>query len=203
MPEKIKKTSAKKKAIDAEQRMVIAWRIQDERKRKFPGFGGGKECCEAIGVSPAQWSHWEHGNRTPNERWLKTIADAFGVPVEHLKTAPGNWGKIYQELRQVSQIKQKHSALEEHADDDDESQVAETPPSSKQIAPAQREAPTGRKVTTGGPPKDADPIKSIIAQILKADEMHDRGEISTPLFDFAMETIGEHLEKLFSKRNFL
>lgn len=60
-------------------------RCKHNRRKKFPGRGGGKKCAESFGVSPQQWSPWERGMRTPDELRLSQIADFFGVTVEFLR----------------------------------------------------------------------------------------------------------------------
>ncbi len=79
--------------IPDELRQIIAANIRAERMKKFPGRGGGKQCAEAFGVSPQQWSPWERGMRTPDEFRLQQLADFFGVTVEHMRrdhSAPEN-----------------------------------------------------------------------------------------------------------------
>ncbi len=71
--------------IPDELRKIIAANIRAERMKKFPGRGGCQKCAEAIGVSPQQWSPWEHGTRTPDEMRLRQLADLFGVTVEHMR----------------------------------------------------------------------------------------------------------------------
>jgi transcriptional regulator with XRE-family HTH domain len=66
-------------------RETIARNIQNSRLKKFPGRGGAKQCAEAFGVSPQQWSPWERGSRTPDEIRLSEIADFFGVSVEWMR----------------------------------------------------------------------------------------------------------------------
>ncbi len=72
-------------AIPQELREIIAWNIRACRLRKFPGRGGGKQCAEAFGVSPQQWSPWERGMRTPDEIRLAQMAEFFGVTVEWMR----------------------------------------------------------------------------------------------------------------------
>ncbi len=72
-------------AIPIELRKIIAWNIRTCRLRKFPGRGGGKQCAEAFGVSPQQWSPWERGMRTPDEVRLSQMAEFFGVTVEWMR----------------------------------------------------------------------------------------------------------------------
>ena len=66
-------------------REIIAWNIRECRRAKFPGRGGCKQCAEAFGVSPQQWSPWENAKRTPDELRLSQIADFFGVTVAYLR----------------------------------------------------------------------------------------------------------------------
>ena len=66
-------------------RAIIARNIKNCRMRKYPGWGGGKRCAEAMGVSPQQWSPWECGKRTPDEVRLAAIAEHFGVTSEFLR----------------------------------------------------------------------------------------------------------------------
>ena len=72
-------------AIPSALREIIAWNIRACRLRKFPGRGGGKQCAEAFGVSPQQWSPWERGMRTPDEMRLSKMAEFFGVTVEWMR----------------------------------------------------------------------------------------------------------------------
>jgi transcriptional regulator with XRE-family HTH domain len=67
-------------------RETIALNIRNCRLIKFPGRGGGKQCAEAFGVSPQQWSPWERGMRTPDEYRLSQIADFFGMTVEWMRS---------------------------------------------------------------------------------------------------------------------
>ena len=67
-------------------RITIASNIRECRLKKFPGRGGGKECAEAFGVSPQQWSPWERGMRTPDEKRRAQLAEFFGVSVEYLRS---------------------------------------------------------------------------------------------------------------------
>ena len=71
--------------IPEELRRIIAANIRAERMKKYPGWGGGKRCAEAFGVTPQQWSPWERGTRSPDEFRLRQLAEFFGVTVEHLR----------------------------------------------------------------------------------------------------------------------
>ncbi len=71
--------------IPIQLRETIARNIRERRKIKFPGRGGSKQCAEAFGVSPQQWSPWETAKRTPDEEHLGKIAEFFGVTVEDLR----------------------------------------------------------------------------------------------------------------------
>lgn len=73
--------------IPDDLRKTIAANIRAERMKKYPGRGGGKQCAEAFGVSPRQWSPWERGMRTPDEIRLRQIADFFGTTVDDLRRA--------------------------------------------------------------------------------------------------------------------
>jgi Predicted transcriptional regulators len=66
-------------------RETIARNIRECRMKKYPNRGGSKQCAEAIGVSPQQWSPWERGQRTPDEARLESIAKFFDVSVEFLR----------------------------------------------------------------------------------------------------------------------
>ena len=66
-------------------RQTIAANIRECRLKNYPGHGGAKQCAEAFGVSPQQWSPWERGMRTPDELRLSQIADFFDVSVEYLR----------------------------------------------------------------------------------------------------------------------
>ena len=80
--------------IPTASREAIARNIRDRRMNRFPGRGGAKRCAEAFGVSPQQWSPWERGMRTPDEKSLMRLAAFFGVTVEwlcldHTHSEPG------------------------------------------------------------------------------------------------------------------
>lgn len=66
-------------------RHTIAANIRACREQKFPGRGGAKQCAEAFGVSPQQWSPWERGVRTPDECRLEAIATFFDKSVDELR----------------------------------------------------------------------------------------------------------------------
>lgn len=70
--------------IPDELRQVIARNIKHCRLQRFPGRGGVKQCAEAFGVMPQQWSPWEKGRRTPDENHMQQSARFFGVTVEYL-----------------------------------------------------------------------------------------------------------------------
>lgn len=70
-----------------ELRQVIARNIKHCRLQRFSGRGGVKQCAEAFGVMPQQWSPWEKGRRTPDENRMQQIAHFFGVTVEYLRSA--------------------------------------------------------------------------------------------------------------------
>lgn len=69
-----------------ELRSIVGENIKYCREKRFPGLGGGKECAEAFGVSPQQWSPWELGKRLPKEKRLKEIAEFFGTTMEWMLT---------------------------------------------------------------------------------------------------------------------
>ena len=71
--------------IPSELREIIAWNIRDCRYKRYPGPGGSKQCAEAFNVQPQQWSHWETGNRTPDETSLAQIARFFDTTVEYMR----------------------------------------------------------------------------------------------------------------------
>lgn len=71
--------------IPSELREIIAWNIRDCRYKRYPGPGGSKQCAEAFKVQPQQWSHWETGNRTPDEASLAQIARFFDTTVEYMR----------------------------------------------------------------------------------------------------------------------
>ncbi len=71
--------------IPQELREVIARNIRECRQKKHPGRGGGKRCAEEFGVSPQQWSPWERGMRTPDEKRMGELAEFFGVTVSFLR----------------------------------------------------------------------------------------------------------------------
>jgi len=195
MPGKEKKPPRRGKRKDLELRKIIAWRIGDERRKKFPNFGGAKRCAETLGVSQSQLSHWEHGTRTPDDECLKKIAGIFGVTAGHLKTPPENWERLSGESPRTNQ----RDAATGNNDGNPKNPPARNTPNG--------EAPGPNKTAVGaGGVSDSDAtvsIKTIIVKILEADEMHGRGEIPTQLFEFAMESVNEHLTKLFNKRSLL
>lgn len=71
--------------IPEELRQTISENIRNCRMKKYPGRGGAKQCAQAFGVSPQQWSPWERGLRIPDETRLRKIAEFFGVDVEYLR----------------------------------------------------------------------------------------------------------------------
>lgn len=71
--------------IPEELRQTISQNIRNCRMKKYPGRGGAKQCAQAFGVSPQQWSPWERGLRIPDEMRLRKIADFFDVDVEYLR----------------------------------------------------------------------------------------------------------------------
>jgi len=196
MPGKEKKPLRKGKRNDIELRKIIAWRIGDERRKKFPHFGGAKKCAEALEVSQSQLSHWEHGTRTPDDECLKKIAGAFGVTAKHLKTPPENWEGIFVESSRTRRTEQGDSAP---SGDEDKPDVIPA-----RYAPHRAARDSVESAADTDDASDAAvSIKTIIVKILEANEMHGRGEIPTQLFEFAMESVNEHLTKLFNKRRFL
>lgn len=190
MPGKEKKPSRKGKRDAIELRKIIAWRIGDERRKNFPGFGGAKKCAEALGVSQSQLSHWEHDTRTPDNECLKKIAGVFGVTAKHLKTPPENWEGLFEELSRTNQS-------------DPAAGGNDGKPKNIPMRNTPNQETRGADEIAVNASDAAVSIKAIIVKILEADEMHGRGEIPTQLFEFAMESVNEHLTKLFSKRNFL
>ncbi len=70
--------------IPDELRQLIARNIKFCRLQRYAGRGGVKQCAEAFGVMPQQWSPWEKGRRTPDENRMVQIADFFGVTVDYL-----------------------------------------------------------------------------------------------------------------------
>lgn len=168
-----------------EQLSIIAWRIRDERQRCFPDFGSSKECAKAMGVSPSLLSLWEREKRFPDDEQMELIAKTFGVTVEHLKTAPKNWKKIKEERALPASLKQNTPNL-----DGDPDNVP------KQDAPKPFPVAANSGDITDQLQQKSTAIRNII-RIVEVDKMHDRGEISSDLFHFSMETISEHLTKLF------
>lgn len=67
----------------------IARNITVCRKIKHPGRGGQRECAEAFGVLPQQWSPWERGIRTPTGTRLNRICEYFGITAEWLNKNHG------------------------------------------------------------------------------------------------------------------
>lgn len=187
MPSKNKKSGNKAHGGGADLRMVVAWRIQDERRKHFGDFGGAKNCAQALGITPSHLSHWEHGNRSPNEDQLKNIAKVFNVTSEYLQTPPKDWENICRQWNKGS--KPKHGKWNSSDDESGKSQDA-----SNHDAP---QRPMEKAADDAPPPPRESPTSRIIMQMLEADKMHDRGEIPTQLFMFAMESINEQLAKLF------
>ena len=81
--------------LTREEKEVIAYNISEQRKRKYPGHGGGKKCAAEFGVPPQQWSPWESGSRTPDDNRLAQIAQFFRITITDLRQEPGNWAKIF------------------------------------------------------------------------------------------------------------
>lgn len=71
--------------ISRELRETIAANIRNCRAKKFPGRGGGKQCAEAFGATPQQWSQWERGRRMPDKTRLEKIAAFFDVTMEWMR----------------------------------------------------------------------------------------------------------------------
>ncbi len=77
--------------IPNELRTTIAHNIRACRLRQFDGKGAAMQCAAAYSefsgkkVSPAQWSMWERGKRSPTEERLVHIAAFFSVTVDYLR----------------------------------------------------------------------------------------------------------------------
>lgn len=173
---------------DTELRMVIAWRIYDERRKKYGGFGGGKKCAKALKVSGSCLSHWERGNRALDNVQLKKIAKLFGVGVKYMRTPPEDWETIYPQWIQEIQSKPK-------IDEDNEPQ--DEPSHDEPEQPAER--PSNTDIATGDKGialLGESPAPRIILQMMQADKMHDHGKIPSQLFNYVMESINEQLVKL-------
>ena len=80
--------------LTRDEKEIIAYNISEQRKRKYPGHGGGKKCAKAFGVPAQQWSPWESGSRTPDDNRLVEIAKFFDVTVPDLRREPENWDKV-------------------------------------------------------------------------------------------------------------
>lgn len=186
---------------DPEMRLLIAWRIRDERMKLFPKMGGAKKCAEAFGVSQQQWSLYENGGRTPDDGKLAQIAKLFKTTLQHMKTPPGNWQDVRKRLLRLKQSKElvKLDRLEEFIESDDgESEdgggnarrVDADPEAGSQKDVAENEALSQPLAVT---------IGSLIEKIIAVDKMHDKGQIPTQVFNFAMESINDDLLKLAAK----
>ena len=80
--------------VTGELKHIIAYNISVLRRKKYPGRGGGKLCAEAFGIPQQQWSPWESGSRTPDEKRISHIAEFFNVTVDDLHQEPENWAEI-------------------------------------------------------------------------------------------------------------
>jgi transcriptional regulator with XRE-family HTH domain len=45
----------------------------------------GEEIAAGVGVTPAAYSRWERGERTPSEAWVQKLAKFFGVTPAYLR----------------------------------------------------------------------------------------------------------------------
>lgn len=195
---------------DPELRLLIAWRIRNERSKLFPGIGGAKKCAEKFGVSQQQWSLYESGRRTPDDERLSELADLFKVTLKHMKTPPANWPEI---RKQLLLQKRTREQLKRDVMDDFESADGIVPGAEDENEQEAAAAPENNDEPVVGGGKDAvdenEPslpplavtVGSLIDQIIAVDKMHDKGEIPTPVFNFAMESISDDLLKLAARHN--
>lgn len=174
-----------------ELRDLIAWRIADERKKKYPEFGGAKQCAEDIGIVGQQWSQYENGGRKPKLDKLEKMAKFFGVPLEHFTTPPEDWESKRREWKnriKPGRLPRYHT--ENMADD---RTVAQTDEPAEQADTAERdsapEAQTTRFTTMGA-----------IEKLIQLDRMHAQGEIPAPVHDQTMEAINRFLELALAHR---
>lgn len=71
--------------VPVDLRNNIATNIRRCRSNRFPKRGGSKQCAQAFGVSPQQWSQWERGRHMPDEYRMIELAKFFGVSTEYLR----------------------------------------------------------------------------------------------------------------------
>lgn len=71
--------------VPVDLRRNVATNIRNCRHRKYPQWGGSKQCAEDFGVSPQQWSQWERGAHMPDEFRMIEIASFFDVTIEFLR----------------------------------------------------------------------------------------------------------------------
>lgn len=99
----------------AEQKEIIAYNIVALRKKKFPGWGGGKKCAKEFGVHVAHWSPWEVGTRTPDENSLQRLAEFFDTTVDAIVSPPEDWDIKKIEWRTRKRRKKRKGGAEEDA----------------------------------------------------------------------------------------
>jgi transcriptional regulator with XRE-family HTH domain len=183
---------------DPEMRLLIAWRIRDERVKLFPNMGGAKKCAAAFGVSQQQWSLYESGGRTPDDSKLAHIAKLFKVTLAHMKTPPGNWPEVRKRLLRLKKSKElvKLDRLEEIIEPDDEFEAGLETDNGQDTEQENNGQAYAVVESVPFPQPSIVTIGALIDQIIAVDKMHDKGQIPTPVFNFAMESISADLLKL-------
>lgn len=168
---------ANKNCRDRNLRLLIGWRIREQRELKFPGHGGGGRCAEAYKVTNQQWSSWETGLRTPDDDRLKQMADFFGAKPEIFKTEPENWAQLRAEFEahQEQRKRRRHPAPPEPV-------PTETPENS------QGESLSGQPDT---PEKksDTDTWLDVFSLLIDAKRKHDQGRIPDERYREGMKAV--------------
>ncbi len=160
---------------DGNLRLLIAWRIRQLRKSKFPGRGGGGRCAAAYNVSGQQWSSWETGFRTPDDERLANMAKFFGVKPAILKTEPEDWPELRKKLEADRQRRRRR------ADGAESTESGES-----QMPPAKESAADALPSKSGG---EAETWFTVFDLLVEARKKHAKGEIPDERYKAGMEAV--------------
>jgi transcriptional regulator with XRE-family HTH domain len=105
----------------------------------------GEEIAEAVGVTPAAYSRWEKGDRTPSEDYVRALAAFFGVTPAYLRYGEAVRGTLTEE--EVAEARARLAARPPAPPASPASPPAPTPPPTEEGDPP--EAP--RKAAGGNP----------------------------------------------------
>lgn len=173
-----------------ELRDLVAWRITEARKKKYPGRGGAKRCAEEIGIVYQQWSQYENAARTPRWEKLRGIAKFFGVPEKRFITPPDGWEQKRPEWKNRNRPG-KMSRLRVEV----EAAQAAQPHGPENPAP---EPAAAGKHAWRAPMHTA--ILRIIDNLIQIDKWYERGEIPTPVYEQTIEAISRFMDLAHASR---